>query len=412
MKNGYNYLRLVIAILFMGYHINMYAQYEAEHVISVERFSSWAPDYLTVTNTWANMCYTPASSSLKYLSVITAINGRSTRGMETEEFYALLDANPQYTLTFLTKTNGVNKEYTQQFTKRRGKLLATLGEPIKKPVTISLLSDSDIDLFKYNTFDYQLAGGDQLMDKNLIEVFAERLREKGLKRDTKSPDLYLYITKDVSQNIESMYVPHYTTTTTNQGSGVNVSNVLGLKGVNVVKSSGNEVSVTQDNGSMRTNVVAEAYLQFSILDAKRIHEQTPPIVWQLIYSEHKTSEIRLLAAVKEWIASFMLEYPFRDAVLGQNIYTWGVFCEDFAHNPTICGVLPDSKAAGLGCNVGDVIKYVRYRGIGDTYSVFKPGQNFYANSIIPTTVWMQVGQQKITKGGLTESVFSNYYHYK
>ena len=93
-----------------------------------------------------------------------------------------------------------------------------------------------------------------------MEVFANHLKQKGLKRVTSNPDLFLYLTKDVNQKIESVYVPSYTTTTTTGDTGVEISNFLGMKGVSVGGRSVQATTVTKETGSMRTNVTADAYL--------------------------------------------------------------------------------------------------------------------------------------------------------
>lgn len=380
------------------------AQYQSEHPIEVERLTNWAPDYLTVTNNWNNLCISPQTPTLKCLSVVTAINGQSTKDMDEEEFYSLLDLGDSFTLTYLTKANGTNKEYTKTFTKRKGRLLITPFTPKSKATTISLLADSDVDFFKFSTFDYRLAGDDQLMDKTIMEVFADHLRDKGLKRVEDDPDIYLYVTKDVNQKIESIYVPKYTTTTETGDAGIGIANIFGLKGVNVGGSSGSATTTTQETGSMRTNVTADAYLEFSILDASKLDKSAAPIIWQLTYSEHRTSEIRLLDAVKEWIGGYMLQYPFHENYIGSHAATWGLFCENFATEPVVSDIAPGTKAEQLGCEVGDEIKYVRYLDNGSETCTFRPGQSFYGSNIIPTTKMMQVGKKKISKGGLTEII--------
>lgn len=388
--------------------VTSWAQYQADHALEVKRLTNWAPDYLTVTNNWNNMCIEPQASTLKCLSVIIAVNGESTKDMEEDDFYRIIDRSNSFELTYQTKSNGQNKQYTKQFTKRKGKLLVTKAAPQAKPTTISLLSDMDVDFFAFNTFDYRLSGDDQLMDKTLMEVFADHLRSKGLKRTTESPDLYLYITKDVNQKIESMYVPQYRTTTESGGTSVGMGNFLGVKGLSVGSSSGSATTVTKDVGYMRTNVQADAYLEFSILDSRKLNSESAPVIWQLTYSEHSTSEIRLLEWVKNWIGSWTLEYPFHEAVMSTNVSTWGVFCNNFIQDPTVSDVVPGSKAEQLGCKTGDVIKYVKYADNEENSCYFRPGQSFYASLIIPTAVMMHVGKQKFTKGGITESISYNY----
>ncbi|WP_455498944.1 hypothetical protein [Coprobacter sp.] len=393
-----------IFFVFFISSLTVQAQYQADHAIEVKRFTNWAPDYLTVTNTWNNMCFIPSAPSLKCLSVITEINGESTDGMDPEEFYSILDSSESFSLSYLTKSNGENKEYRKHFTKRKGKLLITpYGLPIK-PQTISILSDMDVDFFKINTFDYRLAGDDQLMDKTLMEVFADQLRSKGLKRVEENPDIYLYITKDVNQKIESMYVPEYTTTTQTGSTGIGIHNFLGVSGLNVGGSTGKATTVTRDDGHMRTNVNAEAYLEFSILDSRKLNSKKAPVIWQLTYNEYKTEEIRLLESVKNWIGSWALEYPFHESVMRNGAFTWGIFCKNFTSNPTISDIYPGSKADLLGCKVGEEIKFVRYADNDENSCTYRPGQSFYGYKLIPTTTLMQVGKKKITKGGLTENI--------
>lgn len=399
---------ILLMLVLLVYSQFVIAQYQSEHVIEVKRLSNWAPDYLTVTNTWDNMTFYPETPTLKCMSVITAINGQDTKDMDEEEFYSILNLKDEFTLTYLTKSFGKNKEYTNKFTKRKGHLLITPYSLGGTPSTVSLLSDNDVDFFQFNTFDYRLAGNDQLMDKTIMEVFAEHLKKKGLKRDTQNPDIYLYLTKDVNQKIESIYVPSYTTTTTSEDTGIGIANIFGLKGVNVGGSSGSATTRTVENGSMKTNVTADAYLEFSILDAKKLDSESAPIIWQLTYSEHRTSEIRLLDYVKNSLGAIMLQYPFHEETFGQYAATWGVLCENFASNPVISDVVPGSKADQLGCKKGDVIKYVRYSDTDGDYCTYRPGQNFYSDKIIKTANMMQIGKQKFTKGGITETKQFNY----
>ena len=382
------------------------AQYQAEHMIEVKRLSNWAPEYLTVTNTWNNMTFAPVTTNLKCMSVIVSVNGQDTRDMEESDFYRIIDSEEEEMLVYQTKVMGQNKEYKCTLKKRKGKLLASTYPSAEIMPTVSLLSDSDIDFFKFNTFDYRLMGDDQLMDKTIMEVFAEHLKAKGLKRSTTAPDIYLYLTKDVNQKIESVYVPSYTTTTTTGDTGIGISNFLGIRGVSVGGNTGKATTRTEETGTMRTNVTADAYLELSVLEASKLNSDTPPVIWQLTYSEHKTSEIRLLEYVKEHLGKYMLQYPFHESMFGEYIATWGVLCENFAVNPTISDVVPGSKAEALGCKKDDVIKYVRYNDTDGDFCTYRPGENFYRDRIIKTANMMQIGKQKITKGGITE--FCNY----
>ena len=396
--------RIILVLSLIVIPFFAYAQYQAEHVLEVKRFSNWAPEYLTVTNTWNNMCIEPQTSTLKCMSVVIEVDGMSTKDMEESDFYNAIDRKNSFELTYMTKKNGENKQFTQRFSKLQGKLMVTKVVPSEVPSTMQLLSDSDVDFFAINTFDYRLAGDDQLMDKTIMEVFANNLKEKGLKRVETNPDIYLYVTKNESQKIESIYVPQYVTQTTSGGASVGVANFLGVRGLNVGGSSGSAETVTKDVGGMKTNVQSDVFLEFSILDARKLNSDNPPVIWQLVYKEHSLTDIKVLESVKSWIGAYALEYPFHEGVMATGVDTWGVFCNNFTQDAKVSDVVPGSKADQMGCAKGDVIKYVRYADNDKNTCLFRPGQNFYSDLIIPTTVMMQVGKNKFNKGGLTERV--------
>ena len=94
----------------------------AEHALMVHRLSYWAPEYLTVTNNWNNMFFSNAPSTLKSLSVITEIDGQSTKDMEPEDFYKIIDNANSFSITYMSKIRGENRSYTHQLVPKKGKL--------------------------------------------------------------------------------------------------------------------------------------------------------------------------------------------------------------------------------------------------------------------------------------------------
>lgn len=229
-------IRRLLLIVMLAVATNAYADY-AEHALIVHRLSNWAPDYLTVTNNWDNMFFSPTPSTLKTLSVITEINGESTKDMEPNDFYTIIDQSSSVTLTYITKIRGENKIYTQQLSKKSGMLFYKLAKlrdsgtskdlywfnnnkeqrGLKSPtlnwygydynygptpkMSTTLMADHNIDFFNFCTFDYMVAGDDYMVDLGLVRTLTKELEKKGLKYDPNNPDLHVYFTKSADANI-------------------------------------------------------------------------------------------------------------------------------------------------------------------------------------------------------------------
>ena len=74
-------IRMALLLFLLSFMTSMSAK---DHALMVQRLSYWAPDYLTITNNWNNLYFTQTVSTLKTLSVITEINGESTKGISID----------------------------------------------------------------------------------------------------------------------------------------------------------------------------------------------------------------------------------------------------------------------------------------------------------------------------------------
>lgn len=348
------------------------------HAVEVKRLSFWAPDYLTVVCSYNNALFKTSPRALQCMSVITKINGMSTQNMDEAEFYAVLDRAAVVELEYQTKLSGENKTYREKLDKYIG--LGLLDEVFPNPNSAEdlakryrirvaykdyyakMLTDTDVDFFKYSTYDYAFGDeGEELEKKSLLRPLAKALEAKGLKRVTENPDIYIYVTQDINRNIETVYQPQQVTTTSGSASGRIVS--YG----NVVRSyaGGQSQSVSTENGQMKSFTTTDAYLQVSVLDAHRLDSKTAPKVWQLTFDEHFDHKVS--SELFERILSVSCKnYPFESHVEGRPYENGYVQTDNaemlglFVNGETdgrVTDVMPGSPADGIGIKPSDVVMY-------------------------------------------------------
>lgn len=364
-------MKKFLMFLMLSFATSTFAENYVEHALIVRHLSYWAPEYLTVTNNWNNMCLVQAPSTLKSLSVIIEINGESTKDMEPNDFYSIIDRESSFTLTYYTKIRGENKRYTHQLTKRKGMLHYGSGHNTyvwnrerNRMNSSTIMSDQDVDLFKYCTYDYMVAGDDYITDKNLLQEFAKQLDQKGMKHVTENPDVYLYLTKDINQDIESIYVPNIISTTTTSGrANVYIGNYS-------VWGNHRETSTThtRDIGTTKEFVSADLFLQFSILDAHMMEQNTPPVVWQFTHNRHFSSSVKLLDEAKR-LQYDIYCYPANHVYWYFNRYicTLGCFFQnELSESGLVCDIADGSWADKNGIKEGWVLKKVKAEGSNGT----------------------------------------------
>lgn len=414
----------IFLLLLFSANTLVKAEY-AEHALIVHRLSYWAPEYLTVTNNWNNMYFSQAPSTLKSLSVIKEINGQSTKDMEPENFYAIIDRATSFDITYMSKIRGENKTYTCQLSPKKGKMLYANNTGITyherdgyiscdwpdkseekwfytyrdeekyiehlsygnfertrrigpTPIeSTTIMSDQHADFFQFNSFDYMVAGDDYMTDLGLVQNFAKELEKKGLKYNPENPDIYLYLTKDSHSNIESIYVPNLISTTrsssrTSGGMSVFYGNYSAWSNSNS-RTTGSSTTNTQDMGQTKSIVDAELYLQFSILDAKKMDSPNPPVVWQIIHNRHFTNQINIIEWAKQLHVA-VNSYPTPIKNIGRQIQTWGIMFKDkLSKTGLVCDVVDGGYADNNNIKSGCILKKITDKWYGKK-STFIPGK--------------------------------------
>ena len=195
-----------------------------DHVIEVEKYTDFAPDYLTVIDnhtvyamdyTWTLTFYPDSNSNYipQLGDVILEVNGQSTKGMTPEQFYQITDTARQFTLQCsktreeglqTTQSYSVHKEPNFLFTYLGGSwqlinLVTRNGKDspreTKKRNTCSTcfssIHDTEYD-FTGKTYAYQIEGDDPLTDKKILD----EVSKGSLIEDTlNNPDILFMIEK-------------------------------------------------------------------------------------------------------------------------------------------------------------------------------------------------------------------------
>lgn len=410
---------LLLLLLVTVIHSAVYAERPyAEHALMVKRLSCWAPDYLTVTNNWDNLFFSGAPSTLKTLSVITEINGESTKDMEPQDFYAILDRSSTVSLKYMTKIRGENKSYAYTLSKKKGILWCDYCEgyitkesflnrsypeddmnnyfsyekrreireykyeygPSAAECT-SMMADPNIDLFQFNTFDYMVTDEDYTMDLGLVQSIAKELEKKGLRFEPDKPDLHIYLTKNIDASIESIYVPNIVSETTSSSRTIGRMhiyygnyNTWGRGSSNTTSRSSTQVS---DNGVLKTLADGDLYVQIAILDAQKMDGARPPVVWQMVHKRHFTTEFNAIEKIKELhVALHWYPLPEVDDRAGV-LQTFGLFFQEkLSKSGIVSDVADGSWASNNGIQPGFVLQRVK-SDKGSKYNVGKEKYEFW-----------------------------------
>ena len=309
----------------------IYAQ--NHHPFEVKRLSYWAPEYLTWTCGYKYKA-TPSedggdiTSQVKILqkdgfkesdyiwidkeqssnippigSIITEIDGQTTKGMSESKFFNIVDSANRHTL----KDNfGVNIDTAQIVLKETPKWLEILGISIfkghcwkyttlaterkdnangDKDISFDVIFDTDIDWNKYHTYDFAIRGNDPLNDKILLKAIAENFSDffdGVLTRDKDNPDLIFTIAKGSDQSINTTYVPPVIENIRTGSKTTTRYNWITHKNDYITK---DQYTTTKQDGYTKQDKVMNVFFEFTMLDAKQLKKEssTPPIVYQATF---------------------------------------------------------------------------------------------------------------------------------
>lgn len=341
----------------------------ATNPLEVKRFKQWGHKYLTVTNNWNGMFANVVSGDLPpTMALITAVNGESTEEMTPETFDKKLSQGGDFTIDYIEKDNGVN-HVKQVVFKANTYYLSGLKKqaPDAKPATINLVSDSDIDFFDYNTYDFILEGDDKLTDKEIYETLAASFENRGLKRNNENPDLIFKMEKTFHQNSNSTYVPE-TRQVVNTGS--TTTSWRDKKG-NIHYNTYQNNQTIRSGGYTRTTNTSSLHVLFVAYDGKKYREnpESMPVVWKLDYNSFFDSFVDMMNVMRTNVSYWCNCYPFAEQKFSYSVQSHGVFFNSYEDQTTgeIVDVLKGSDAYNKGLRAGDKIMRI-YK--GKIYGIF------------------------------------------
>ncbi len=326
---------------------SLYAQ---NHLFEVKRLPNWGKEYLTIVKDYFYTLETRDEHLLQFYTpydyedpdnhidtglLVLEINGQSTKDIDEQEFYAILDKNqkrvelkvlahsdkePRIVILKGKETHipdFANKPYIQNnlaiglsgikkdvdhgwYENNYERVIDKRNSSFKKTGTkCTELVDPDFDWFYVKTYDFAIVGDDPLSDRAILDKIAIPI---GWKRDTENPDVIFTIAKDSHESISETYVPP-TVRTINTGSKTTANYNVWTKSTEY-KTQHNTQTI-REGGYTHSTRTTDMFLEVSLLDAKRINDpkqQAAPIVWQATFNAHATNvSLNITDVYQAWV---------------------------------------------------------------------------------------------------------------
>lgn len=169
--------------------------------IVVRVIPEWTNEYPTVINNWNGIFVSSVQGELPpILSVVTSINGCSTKGMSESSFNDILMQVEESKIEYLVKIEGENKK-KECILHYHKSIYWAEGVKLSNPETISdniqIQNLKNASAFNFNTFAFQLGYIEEIEEEKVLKSVATRLRNLGFKKidDTDSADMILKLSK-------------------------------------------------------------------------------------------------------------------------------------------------------------------------------------------------------------------------
>lgn len=274
--------------------------------IVVRNVPEWCSDYPTVINNWNGMFIRSIEGTLPpVLSVVTSINGNSTKGMTIEHFNSLLMSRTSSNIQYSIKEEGNNKiknciiKYYKNIYWPEG---ITMDVPEKFNPNISIKNIKNSSVFNYSTFAYLIGSLTEIDEENVLKEVEKGLNSFGFIRsdDTSKADMIITLSKGRDEY----------------------------------------------NGYSYT---------LTLLDGKRLNEGIERAIWTLNISNINNDNVERI--LKESIFKSILNFPFDQPAYSTSIETLGVAFDskETVKSGRILHVLKGTDAYNKGLRGGDLI---------------------------------------------------------
>lgn len=310
--------------------VSLLAQAQWRPPFKMEIISEYS-DFPVITNTFNNLFYKTLSingepvksrEDLPLMGVVINVNGED----DPAYFERAMAANDTINIVVSGSYHGneINaNEYTivqkdnqfgwadipsveHSFIKQRWNAKTSNGEktnenhPNRLPPGTRIQAVDTLQFDRICTYDIMVIGNDPLTDQNILEKFCESGYFSQLKRDEENPDIIVTVSKNANESFSSTYVPP-TTQVVNTGSITRPVYSYLTRRTSYITTHQNRY--IQSDGYNQDNLSTSMFLEFTILDAKKLNDPkqtTPPILWQMTYNRNVTN--RNFEVIDEYLA--------------------------------------------------------------------------------------------------------------
>ena len=210
---------------------------------------------------------------------------------------------------------------------------------------IVIMSDPDVDYFKYGSFDFEFTGENVMYQKEIAPVLESHLTSRGLVRDRENPDMLVFI--EYYSDRREQYVPPTQATTTRYGTFWNWS---------TQKVESRQFVESYQTGNY-TQVDYLSKMSVSIADAKMLAkgDGEKARIWQADYEVVYKKKADHKKFAENIGAEMLAAFPFKaDRITIYSHYYTGIVY-DGAVAGRVNGVMPGSPADKAGIKAGDII---------------------------------------------------------
>lgn len=328
-----------LCLTIIGFMASIFGQ-----TFNISNLNWWNPDYLTVTDCGVLNFYQqvshhrlinvadgvekrvkeafPEMSDFQINSrtwdvglmwTLVKVDGKEAKGISKDEFYNYISDNKPHQYEWmlpdgsLFTTNGLGWNQPQ-FVKNlmidwnvdKDKTAYHLGDIDQNEVGFKVLIDWSVDWAKKRKYDLRIVGNNPLVDKEILKEFEKNIAQC-MQRDSDNPDVILTISYDAKNSIAYTYIPPKTEYIP---SGTTTRKVYNWVGLDPRYESQTHYETIHHQGYNQETNTSELFLEICMLDASRLNESTPPIIYQATVNKTSPTKVDLLEAAKRHAGFF------------------------------------------------------------------------------------------------------------
>ena len=232
---------------------------------------------------------------------------------------------------------------------------------------INIMSDPDVEFFKYKSFDFEFVGENIMQQKEIAPEIEAWLANKKLIRNKEKPDILIFI--EFYSDRREQYVPPSQRLATRYGTVYNYW----------TKQYETRQYVETHQSGNYTNVNYLSKLSISMADAKKLSkgEIEKAKIWQADYEVLYSKKAEHKQFASAIVHKMLWLFPFKIKMMAQFYYFYTGIIYDKEIAGRVVGIVPNSPAARAGIKAGDIIQSSSW----GSKEIFKKSFNKLSESI-------------------------------